>query len=93
MSQVARRITKAGSKPGSKARTTGAAEALYRVFRALPRKERMAVACYILADAEVQRTLALPEMPNETTLRAFAEDRQGMPVFTTVDELRRDLVS
>jgi hypothetical protein len=39
------------------------------------------------------KTLALPEMPNEITMRAFTEDKQSMPIFDTVDELRKDLVS
>ena len=85
MSQATRRTSRTAQ--------ASAAEAFYRVFRALPRKERMAIACYILADAEVQKTLALPEMPNATTLRAFAEDKRGLPAFDTVDELRKDLLS
>lgn len=33
------------------------------------------------------------EIPYETTLRAFAEDKRDMPVFHTTDELRKDLLS
>ncbi len=33
------------------------------------------------------------EIPNETTLRAFAEDKRDIPVFHTADELRKDLLS
>jgi len=93
MSHVMQRMTDADPKRGHKAGAAGTAEAFYRVFRALPRKERMAVAHYILADTEVQKTLALPEMPNEITVRAFTEDKHSMPIFDTVDELRKDLVS
>ena len=42
---------------------------------------------------EKVKTLALPEMPNEMTVRAFTEDKHSMPIFDTVDELRKDLVS
>jgi len=42
---------------------------------------------------EKVKTLALPEMPNEMTVRAFAEDKHSMPIFDTVDELRKGLVS
>lgn len=69
------------------------AEAFYRVFRALPKKERLAIARYILADEGVQKDLELSEVPNETTLKAFAEDKGSMPVFSTIDELRKDLLS
>jgi hypothetical protein len=39
------------------------------------------------------KILALPEMPNEITVRAFTEDKHSMPIFDTVDELQKDLVS
>ena len=39
------------------------------------------------------KTLALPEMPNEMTVRAFAQDKHSMPIFDTIDELRKDLMS
>ena len=93
MSQATKGIACAKSKPAPRMGAAGTAEAFYRVFRALPRKERIAIAHYILADAKVQKTLALPEMPNETTSRVFSEDKQSMSVFDTVDELQRDLLS
>ena len=80
-------------EPGTVPYTLGTAEAFYRVFCALPQKERIVIAHYILADQEVQQSLALSEIPNETTLHAFAEDKQRMPVFDTVDELGKDLLS
>ena len=80
-------------EPGTVPHTLGTAEAFYRVFCALPQKERVVIARYILADEEVQRSLALSEIPNEITLQAFAEDKQRMPVFDTVDELGKDLLS
>ncbi len=69
------------------------AEAFYRVFCALPQKERIAIARYILADEMVQQSLAPSEIPNEITLQAFAKDKQHMPVFDTVAELEKDLLS
>jgi hypothetical protein len=78
---------------GTVPHTLGTAEAFYRVFCALPQEERIAIAHYILADEEVQQSLALSEIPNEITLQAFAEDKRRMPVFDTVDELEEDLLS
>jgi len=71
----------------------GTAEAFYRVFCALPKKERVAVARYILQDTEIRQTLAFPEIPNDQTLKSFAEDTSHMPVFTTLQGLREDLLS
>jgi hypothetical protein len=69
------------------------AEAFYRVFRALPKKDRLAVARYILGDAEIQDSIDDLEVPNETTLKAFAEDKATMPRFHTVKDLREDLLA
>lgn len=69
------------------------AEAFYQVFRALPKKDRLAVARYILEDAEIRDNMSQLEVPNEMTLAAFAEDKATMPVFETVDELRKDLLA
>ena len=80
-------------KPKNSSLKVSTAEAFYRVFRALPKKERLAIARYILGDEEVQKSLESSEIPNETTLKAFAEDKQSMPVFSTIDELRKDLLS
>ncbi len=93
MSQTIRGDVNLEPNPGTVPHTLGTAEAFYRVFRALPQKERIVIARYILADEEVQLNLALSEIPNETTLQAFAEDKQLMPVFDTVDELGKDLLS
>ncbi|MDY7079575.1 MAG: hypothetical protein SXV54_22045 [Chloroflexota bacterium] len=93
MSQTTTGIVDFESKSGTVPHTLGTAEAFYRVFCALPQEERIAIAHYILADAEVQQGLALSEIPNEITLQAFVEDEQCMPVFDTVDELEKDLLS
>ena len=69
------------------------AEAFYKIFRALPRKERVAITQYILADEDVQENLSLLEIPNEITVRAFAENKQNLTIFDSVDELREDLLS
>ncbi len=73
--------------------TLSTAEAFYRVFCALPLRERIAIAHYILADEQVRQSLALSEVPNGVTLQAFAESKEDMPVFDTVDELVEDLLS
>ena len=69
------------------------AEAFYRVFCALPKKDRMDVARYIFQDTEVRHHLELTEIPNEQTLKSFAEAKSSMPVFKTVKALREDLLS
>jgi hypothetical protein len=69
------------------------AEAFYRVFCALPKKDRVAVARYIFQDTEIRNTLELTEIPNDQTLKSFAEDKSRMPVFTTIQALREDLLS
>ena len=79
----------------------GAAEAFYSLFRALPRKERLAIAGYILADEDVQTNLdplllresRASEIPNETTKQAFNEPKEQMAIFETIDDLRKDLLS
>jgi len=77
----------------SQSATISTAEAFYRVFRALPKKDQLTVAQYILADEDIRRRFDKLEIPNETTLKAFAEDKSAMPVFHTVEELRKDLLS
>ena len=69
------------------------AEAFYRVFCALSKKDRMAVAGYIFKDSEIRHNLELTEIPNEQTLKSFTEDKSHMPVFKTVKSLREDLLS
>jgi hypothetical protein len=71
----------------------GTAEAFYLVFCALPKKARLAVAQYILKDADIQRSFNMLEIPNKTTLKAFAEDKSTMPLFHSIDKLRKDLLS
>jgi hypothetical protein len=73
--------------------TITTAEAFYKVFRALPKKDRLAVARYILEDEDLQQGVDLTEIPNKVTLKSFAEDKSAMPVFHSVDELRKDLLS
>lgn len=67
----------------------------YVIFRSLPRKDRMAVARYILEDDDIRirHSYDLSEIPNETTLKAFAEDKSAMPLFRSVEELRKDLMN
>ena len=73
--------------------TTSTAEAFYQVFRALPKKDRLTFARYILEDEDIRHSLDKLEIPNETTLKAFAEEKSAMPVFHSVEELRKDLLS
>ena len=72
--------------------TLSTAEAFYRVFCALSLQERIAIAHYILADEQVQQGLVMSEVPNSATLQAFAESKENMPAFDTVDELSKDLL-
>jgi len=65
------------------------AEAFYKVFCALSRDDQIAVARYILENEEIQHLL---EVPNETTLKAYCEDKSKMPVSHSIDELRKDLL-
>jgi len=58
-------------------------------MRILAETDPLEVARYILEDEEIEHDL---EIPNETTLKAFAEDKSKMPVFHTIDELRKDLL-
>jgi len=69
------------------------AEAFYRVFCALPKKDRMDVARYIFQDTEVRHHLELTEIPNDQTIKSFAEAKSSMPVLKTVNALREDLLS
>ena len=69
--------------------TISTAEAFYRVFCALSKPDQLKVTRYILEDKDIQHAL---EIPNETTLKAFAEDKSKMPVFHTIGELREDLL-
>ncbi|GAK58355.1 hypothetical protein U27_05329 [Candidatus Vecturithrix granuli] len=69
------------------------AEAFYRVFCALSKSDRLAIARYILQDIDVRQQLEHLEIPNDVTLKAFAEERSGMPVFETIQELQKDLLS
>ncbi|MBD3304725.1 hypothetical protein GF339_00075 [candidate division KSB3 bacterium] len=69
------------------------AEAFYRVFRALSKSDRLAIARYILQDADIRQQLEISEIPNDVTVKAFAEDPAGMPVFDTIQELQKDLLS
>jgi len=77
----------------SQSAVVSTAEAFYLVFRALPKKDRLAVARYIFEDEEILHSSGLAEIPNEATLKAFAEDKSAMPAFNSVDELRKDLLS
>lgn len=69
------------------------AEAFYRLFCVLPKKDRLVVAQYILNDEEIRQSFDLTEIPNKTTLKAFAEEKAQMPVFESIQELREDLLS
>jgi len=69
------------------------AEAFYCIFKALPKEDRFAVVRYILEDEEIQRNFDFREVPNKLTLEAFAEEVSQMPAFTTIDDLRKDLLS
>ena len=67
-----------------------AAEAFYRVFLALPKPDRLTIARYILDDEDIRQQF---EIPNKATLKAFSEDESEMPLFDSIDDLRKDLLS
>ena len=67
----------------------GTPEAFYRLFRSLSQNERFTTARYILEDEEIRYYL---KIPNEITLEAFSEDKNNMPIFNTIDDLREDLL-
>jgi hypothetical protein len=69
------------------------AEAFYRVFCALPKRDRLTVARYILRDKEIRKSIEHFEIPNGITLKALDEDTAEMPRFGTIEELRQDLLS
>jgi len=69
------------------------AEAFYRIFCVLSKRDRLSVARYIFQDVEIRQHLDLPEIPNDVTLKTFAEEKTGMPAFETIQELREDLLS
>jgi hypothetical protein len=48
--------------------------------------------CQFFSPWEFPVTISTLEIPNETTLKAFAEDKSAMPVFHSVEELRKDLL-
>ena len=70
--------------------TISTPEAFYRLFQALPAKARFAAARYILEDEQVRHHF---KIPNELTLAAFAEDKKEMPLFSSMEALRKDLLS
>ncbi len=67
----------------------GTSEAFYRLFRSLAQNERFKAARYILEDEEIRHYL---KIPNEITLKAISENKNNMPIFNTIDELREDLL-
>jgi hypothetical protein len=80
--------TKSSRKASSQQVST--AEAFYQLFCALPKKDRLLIARYILEDEDIQQSL---EIPNEMTVQAFGEDKATMPVFSSIDALRKDLLA
>ena len=47
---------------------------------------------YILKDKDIRHSFGKFEIPNETTLKAFAEDKSTMPKFHSIEELQKDLL-
>jgi len=78
------------SSRGDSLQQVSTAEAFYRLFRALPKKDRLLIARYILEDEDIQQSL---EIPNEITVQAFGEDKATMSVFSSIDALRKDLLA
>lgn len=70
----------------------GTAEAFYVIFRALTKKDKMAVASYIFDDEDIRSRDDLPETPNQITLASFVEAKSAMPLFQSIDDLKKDLM-
>jgi hypothetical protein len=64
-------------------------EAFYHLFRTLSQNDRFTAASYILDDEEIRHYL---KIPNEISLKAFSEDKNDMPAFNSIDQLRKDLL-
>ena len=73
--------------------TISTAEAFYRVFRALSKRDRLDVARYIFQDDEIRHNLELTEIPNDLTVQSFSEEKAKMAVFDSIQDLREDLLS
>ncbi len=84
--------SQSGNPRASKTKVS-TAEAFYLVFCALPKRDRLTVARYILQDDEIRKSIEHLEVPSAITLKAFDEDTAEMPRFGTVEELRQDLLS
>ena len=69
------------------------AEAFYLVFCALPKRDRLNVARYIMRDEEIRKSIEHLEVPNDITLKTLDEDTSKMPKFATIEELRQDLLT
>jgi len=48
---------------------------------------------YILEDEDVRQQEFRTDIPNKTTLSAFAEKKADMPVYESIEALRKDLLS
>ena len=73
--------------------TLDVARAFYKIFRTFSKEDRFAITQYILADEDVQKNLTSSEIPNETTIQAFAENKQSMTSLDSIDALREDILS
>ena len=80
-------------RPRASKTKVSTAEAFYRIFCALPKRDRFTVARYILQDEEVRKSFENNDMPNDITLRSFDENRSEMEKFGTIEALRQDLLS
>ncbi|MEE4356849.1 MAG: hypothetical protein V2I97_10285 [Desulfococcaceae bacterium] len=81
------------SEKQSQVASVSTAEAFYVIFRALPKEDRLIVARYILEDDDIRHCGDMSEIPNQDTLKAFAEDKSAMPLFHSIEELRKDLLA
>lgn len=70
----------------------GTAEALYILFRSLPKKEKLAAAQYILEDEEVRKNEEYFSIPNKVTFNSFEEEISEISEFHSMEGVRNDLV-
>ncbi len=77
-------------KPVRKVATTNTAEAFYRVFCALPKKDRLAVARYILLDEDVRQN---PELADALGLKTKSFVTPDSPIDLNLEAAYRQMAN
>ena len=72
--------SQSGNPRASKTKVS-TAEAFYLVFCALPKRDRLTVARYILQDDEIRKSIEHLEVSSAITLKAFDEDSRNAEIW------------